>query len=185
MRVGCRRLRSDLRSFGPLLVQEWADALRDELRWIADLLGAARDAEVLRERLRHTAELDPLAPPDAASVARIDADLTARHEDALTDLDDALGADRYLALLERLLDAARAPRLTAAAREPARSALPALVAKPWRKLARGSHGDGRPGAGDLAPDAPDEDWHAVRIAGKRARYAAEAVAGVVRGNAPR
>jgi CHAD domain-containing protein len=39
------------------------------------------------------------------------------------------------------------------------------------------------GAADLAPHAPDEDWHAVRVSGKRARYAVEAVAGVIGGEA--
>ena len=51
MRVGCRRLRSDLRTFGVLLDRAWVGELRGELRWLADLLGAARDAEVLRKRL--------------------------------------------------------------------------------------------------------------------------------------
>jgi CHAD domain-containing protein len=176
MRVGCRRLRSDLRSFGPLLDKAWTDELRGELGWIAGILGAARDAEVLRERLQHTAAADPLAPLDGAAVARIDADLTARHEDALSDVDEALGTDRYLALVDRLLAAARAPKLTGVARRPGRDVLPALVGGPWRKLAKGG--------GRLEPAQPDDDWHAVRIAGKRARYAAEAVAGVVGGAAP-
>jgi CHAD domain-containing protein len=39
------------------------------------------------------------------------------------------------------------------------------------------------GAADLDPAAPDEQWHAVRIRGKRARYAVEAVAGVLGGGA--
>ena len=61
MRVGCRRLRSDLRTFRALLDREWAGQLRDEVGWLADLLGAARDAEVLRARLRRTAAAAPLA----------------------------------------------------------------------------------------------------------------------------
>jgi CHAD domain-containing protein len=182
MRVGTRRLRSDLRTFGPLLDKDWAGRLRTELGWIADVLGAARDAEVLRDRLRHTAAADPLAPPDAAAVARIDADLTARHEEALLALDEALASDRYLALLDLLLDAARKPRLTGPARKPAREALPTLVGRPWRRLVRG--GPGVYGAGDLDATAPDDDWHAVRVNGKRARYAADAVADVIGGSAP-
>src|ERR687883_1111535 len=51
MRVGCRRLRSDLRSFAALLDEAWAEDLLAELGWIAGILGAARDAEVLHERL--------------------------------------------------------------------------------------------------------------------------------------
>ena len=39
-RVATRRLRSDLRTFRPLLDPEWAKALRDELGWLAESLGA-------------------------------------------------------------------------------------------------------------------------------------------------
>ncbi|MFC7479951.1 CHAD domain-containing protein [Luedemannella flava] len=181
MRVGCRRLRSDLRTFDVLVKRRWARALRDEVGWLARLLGAARDAEVLRARLRRTAEADTLATLDAAAVARIDADLAARHEEALTRLDEAMRGPRYLTLLETLLAAARAPQLTDRAAEPAAVVLPHLIYKPWHRLAAGSRHD--PGAGDLDPAARDEVWHAVRIHGKRARYATDAVADVLGGRA--
>jgi CHAD domain-containing protein len=64
---------------------------------------------------------------------------------------------------------------------PATDLLPKLVAKPWRELAYGS--DGVSGAGDLDALARDEEWHAVRIRAKRARYATEAVAEVLGGPA--
>lgn len=181
MRVGCRRLRSDLRTFAPLVDSQWAGTLRAELGWLAQALGGARDAEVLRARLRHTAGADPLAPLDGAAVARLDAELAARHEDALVTLDKALAADRYLALVDTLVAATRAPQLTPLASKPAPAVLPRLVAKPWRQFAYGSRGVD--GATDLDPAAPDERWHAVRIRGKRARYAVEAVAGVLGGGA--
>jgi len=181
MRVGCRRLRSDLRTFAPLVDPEWANRLRKDVRWLAGVLGAARDAEVLRARLRQTAD-DPLMPVDPAAVERIDAELAARQGEALDALDEALGSKRYLSLLEALVDAARLPRLTAVAQEPAREVLPRLVAGPWRKLVHGKRG--MDGAGDLQPDASDEDWHAVRVNGKRARYALDAVADAVGGAAP-
>jgi CHAD domain-containing protein len=181
MRVGCRKLRSDLRTFSLILDQKWAASLRGELSWVADALGAARDAEVLRARLLHTAALDPLEPLDEAAVARIDADLAARHEDALHQLDGALRDPRYLTLLDDLLAAALEPRLSGRASEPATSLLPRLVGKPWNRLAIG--GRDVVGAGDLDPLAPDGVWHAVRIRGKRARYAADAVAGVLGGEA--
>jgi CHAD domain-containing protein len=174
MRVGCRRLRSDLRVFRPLLDRAWADRLRAELSWLADALGRARDAEVLRARLHRTATLDPLAPVDEAAVARIDAELTARHSDALTGLDETLSAARYLELLEHLIDAARAPTLAAGADKPARDLLPGLVGRPWRRL--------HAAAGVSAAD-PDEVWHALRIHGKRARYATDAVAVALGGGA--
>jgi CHAD domain-containing protein len=181
MRVGCRRLRSDLRTFGPLLDGRWARELRAELGWLAAQLGAARDAEVLRARLRRTAAADPLAPPDGSAVARIDAELAARHGEALDALDAVLACDRYLALLDRLLAAAAAPRLIPLAQAAASEVLPRLVAAPWRRFAFGARGVN--GAVDLSPDGPDAAWHAVRVHGKRARYAVEAVAGVIGGEA--
>lgn len=181
MRVGCRRLRSDLRTFGPLLDREWADGLRAELGWIAEALGLARDAEVLRARLRRTVDADPLVPLDEVAVARIDADLAARHEDALQALDKAMCEERYHHLLDRLLEAARAPRFGSAAAQPAAEALTALVAKPWRRFAYGGHG--AEGAVGLDPDSADEVWHGVRVNGKRARYAVDAVASIAGGEA--
>jgi CHAD domain-containing protein len=55
--------------------------------------------------------------------------------------------------------------------------LPGLIVKPWRKLVYG--GGAAPGAGGLALDNPDDEWHAVRIRGKRVRYAASSIADVV------
>jgi CHAD domain-containing protein len=181
MRVGCRRLRSDLRTFAPLVEQAWARPLRDELSWLAGVLGAARDAEVLRARLRRTAASDPLSPLDPASVARIDAELAARHEEALVQLDAALSSDRYLRLVETLVAAARGPKLTPPARGKATAVLPRLVARPWRDFAYGSRG--MDGAADLTRDSADDLWHDVRIRGKRARYAVEATARAIGGPA--
>jgi CHAD domain-containing protein len=148
---------------------------------LAAILGAARDAEVLRARLRSTAALDPLAPLDAAAVARIDAELTVRHEEALTVLDEAMRSPRYVALLDHLVEAARAPMLADDAHRAAIKALPELVLRPWRKLVHG--GGPAPGAAGLLPTGPDDEWHAVRIRGKRARYATDAVATVLGGGA--
>ncbi|HEX2772648.1 MAG TPA: CYTH and CHAD domain-containing protein, partial [Micromonosporaceae bacterium] len=147
MRVACRRLRSDLRTFRPLVQAGWAGGLRDELKWLADALGAARDAEVLRARLHVTATADPLCPVEEAAVARIDATLAARQEAALDDLDHVIRSDRYLGLVEALVAATRKPKLTRRADKPAKEVLPRLVAKPWRRLATGRKG--ATGAADL------------------------------------
>ncbi|MFI6819346.1 CHAD domain-containing protein [Micromonospora sp. NPDC050187] len=177
MRVGTRRLRSDLRTFAPLLDATWADPLADELRWLAGVLGEARDVEVLRDRLRRTAGADPVSPLDADAVDRLDATLAARQRQAATAVADALRSPRYLALVESLVAADRAPRLTGKADAPAAKALPRLVRKPWRRLAHGTDRHG--GVPALDPLGPDEQWHDVRKAAKRARYALEAVAPVL------
>jgi inorganic triphosphatase YgiF len=48
-RVGARRLRSDLRTFAPLLDAAWMDFLRTELRWLGTEVGVVRDCDVLAE----------------------------------------------------------------------------------------------------------------------------------------
>ncbi|MEX2100652.1 MAG: CHAD domain-containing protein, partial [Acidimicrobiia bacterium] len=51
MRVATRRLRSDLRTFRPVVDEEWSEPVRAELEWIGGLLGGVRDTEVLLDRL--------------------------------------------------------------------------------------------------------------------------------------
>ncbi|PWR04704.1 CHAD domain containing protein, partial [Micromonospora acroterricola] len=77
-------------------------------------------------------------------------------------------------LVDALVLAARSPRLTRRAAQPAARALPRLVARPWRQLT------GPAGVDDLDPLAPDDRWHAVRKEGKQARYAVNAVAPALR-----
>lgn len=170
-RVCCRRLRSDLRTFGPLLDPEWAAPIDAELRWLAAALGGPRDAEVLRTRLRSTASTDPLAPVDETVLARIDAILGDRQRTALKSLDAALTSDRYPALLDLLIETVRTPETVELASQRAVWVLPAMVEVVWDKLASK--------AGKLRLDDPDDTWHAARIRAKRARYASEAVAPVI------
>ncbi|MEV6525609.1 CYTH and CHAD domain-containing protein [Longispora sp. NPDC051575] len=171
MRVGCRRLRSRLRTFAPLLDPRWADPLRAELAWLAGVLGGVRDAEVLRARLAATAAKDPLAPLDPGLVAELDAALADRHRDALRELDTALTSERYLVLLDLLVTVAANPGIGRAGRARAAEALPPFVARTWKKLLKDVRG--------LRDDGPDDGWHAARVRAKRARYAVEAVVGVV------
>jgi CHAD domain-containing protein len=164
-RVATRRLRSDLRTFAPLLEPEWEEALRDELKWLGSELGAVRDREVLLDLLRGLAA--ELSSRDAVVAARLLEDLVASWEAARVELLDAMRSDRYAALLERLVAAARAPALLEEADAPASEVLPPLVDRPWRRLRK----DVR-----ALPEVPqDEQLHAVRIRAKRCRYAAEAV----------
>ncbi|MDG4779631.1 CYTH and CHAD domain-containing protein [Micromonospora sp. WMMD961] len=173
MRVACRRLRSDLRTFTPLVRKTWSRPLRTELRWLAGVLGAARDAEVLRARLRETADADPLSPLDEGAVGRLDDVLAARQRTALAVIDEALRGARYLALVDSLVLASASPRLTSRAAAPAAEALPALVARPWARLT------GPEGVEGLDAQSPDDRWHAVRKEAKQARYAVNAVAPTV------
>jgi CHAD domain-containing protein len=124
-------------------------------------------------RLPETAELDPAAPIDRAALARIDADLAARAEDAMAGLEVVLTAPRYLALIDDLLIAANDPPLVPRVRG---GALNHLVGRTYHRLVLGD--SVIPGAAELAGTAgqleSDDVWHEVRKRAKAARYAAEA-----------
>ncbi|MGQ0824893.1 MAG: CHAD domain-containing protein [Actinomycetota bacterium] len=165
-RVATRRLRSDLRTFGDFVDPEWADELRAELRWLGAELGAVRDIEVMRDRLRAHATRLPDTEHEAAD--RVVRRLIADWDAARSELTAALSTPRFRALRERLDIAAHTPKLSPAADAPARTALRRVVRKPWKKLASA--------VATLGAHPPDEALHAVRIRAKRCRYAAEATA---------
>lgn len=165
-RVATRRLRSDLRTYGDLLDPEWAEGLREALKGAADALGAVRDADVLLERLRRrTGALREDERPAAARLVATLEDEREGHRKALLQL---LAGDGYRALLDQLVEGARAPQLSALAAEPASEVLPGLARKPWQKL--------REAVDQVEADPRDEALHEVRIRAKRARYAAEVAA---------
>jgi CHAD domain-containing protein len=168
-RVATRRLRSDLRTFRPLLDREWARALRDELGWIAEILGEVRDGDVLLERLRRRA--DELPADDRTTVERVLATMRESRDAAHAGLLETLRQERYVALLDRLVEAANAPVCVPAAGEPAREAIPKLVRRPWHRLAKR--------AKTLGDEPSNEQLHELRIRTKRVRYAAEAAAPIV------
>jgi len=168
-RVATRRLRSDLRTFAPLLDQAWSEALREELSWVAAELGTVRDGQVLLARLRQTAA--QLPPLDAAPLGEVIAELAAEVDAECAKLLDGMREERYLTLLDDLVDAAANPVLADGAERRATDALPRLVARPWRRLARARRALDRPPL--------DDQLHQLRIMAKRVRYASEAVAPVV------
>ncbi|HSP37354.1 MAG TPA: CYTH and CHAD domain-containing protein [Frankiaceae bacterium] len=171
MRVACRRLRSDLKTFRPLIEPLWGESLRTECAWLAGCLGDARDLEVLRARLRDVVDAEPTLPYDTAAFARLDDVLARREETALASAAAALDSERYLRLLDVLVDAAREPVLSPAAEQRCSKVLPPLVRKSWTALSKL--------ADRLHPGDPDDDWHEARIKAKQARYAAEAVVDVL------
>ncbi len=168
-RVGTRRLRSDLRTFRAVIDPEWRSATNAELKWLGELLGAVRDADVLLERLhRHASEL---SPRDSRATAALFRRLTVQRDEARLALLAALRGERYVALLDRLIAATEVVPVTADADKPAHDALPELVRGPWNHLKKAVE--------SLEADPDDAALHQVRIRAKRARYAAEAAAPVV------
>jgi CHAD domain-containing protein len=167
-RVATRKLRSHLRTFGPLLDAEWTDTLRTELGWLAMSLGSVRDREVLLERLRLKA--NSLPPSDTRSALSLLHLLEVEIEALRRKLHADLSSLRYVDLLERLVAASLAPATLPDADQPATAALPALATNPWRRL--------RSAVRQLPESPTDPELHRIRILAKRARYAAEAVAPV-------
>jgi len=168
-RVGARRLRSDLRTFAPLLEPAPLQELRDELRWLGSVVGAVRDADVLAERLRGRAQALP--EPDAPGVQALLSLLADQADAARMAMLSTLGSSRYVALVDALVTAANNPpirpeRADQANRRAARAAA-RFVRRPWRRLT-----DAVAALGD---DPSDMALHNVRILAKRCRYAAEAV----------
>jgi CHAD domain-containing protein len=165
-RVAARRLRSDLKTFEPLLDSEWSAGMQAQLRWLIDELGAVRDSDIIRAKLRDVIERHPEIDDAAACGVFHQVRLKRRRDRRrlLRHLDD----DRATELLDQLVAASAAPATVKRAARPARDVLPKLVRKRWKRLDRAINGFGRrPTAAEL---------HEVRILAKRLRYAAEAVA---------
>lgn len=176
MRVGLRRLRSALRLFrGQLPVRE-TQALVEELRWLAGLLGAARDLDVFQGEL-----LGPLAknrPGDRGLAALHEAAEGARRE-AYTALRRELASPRYAALVLRLgrfVDGGSFRRRGAS--ELARPARPLVRRLLRHRAARLRQLGAR--LGELSP----QELHRLRIRSKRLRYAIELLAPLFGGAAP-
>lgn len=170
LRVAARRLRSILRTFEPLVDREWARFLQDELRWLADEMGAIRDTEVMMANLaEHTAEL---TEPDAARArAAIEASLGQRLMGARGSALAALRSERHDLLLDDLISAARAPKFTPDAYLPCEVVLPRLARRAWHRLVKR--------AADIDVTDDSAAWHRLRITAKRARYATDAMAPIL------
>jgi CHAD domain-containing protein len=167
-RVATRRLRSDLRTLGPLLDDFRVQGMRRELQWLGERLGAVRDLDVLAEHLR--ADAEHLEAAERAGVDSLLERLAAdRHRAELT-LRDAMGSSRYLALLDGLDRLVRQPPLRPDLDAAGRASRTArrLLRKADRRAVRFARRLGR------RPDDPA--LHELRKRAKGARYAAELVA---------
>ncbi len=163
-RVATRRLRSNLRTFSAWLDEEWAGDLRAELGWLADDLGAVRDADVMLGRLRD--EVDGLHADDREAASGVLERLSSLGEEAAGRLRGAMSSERYLSLLDRLIVAAHEPALRGAT-DASVAVAGEVMQRPWAKLRRA--------VDRIEEPARPEALHRVRIRAKRARYAAEAV----------
>jgi len=157
MRVGVRRLRALLRAGRELVASDTVE-LDERLKELGRILGEVRDLDVLLARL--DAEAAELGGGDAKRAASLLAALRTERSGSRSRLLGALRSDEYLALLD---DTAR----TIDELEPSGSAatLDELTDKAAAKL--------RKAVRKLPEEPANEELHAVRKKGKRARYAAE------------
>jgi CHAD domain-containing protein len=168
MRVALRRMRSVLKMSGALLGPT-AESVRAELGWLGQSLGEVRDYDVLIGHLREL--VADFEARDQLAAQELVARFVAGRTEAKRRLTKALSSARYSTMLQTAAQLARRP-----AHEPAVENVATVDAtasadligglrKPYRKLAKAVFA--------LPSDPPDDDLHALRIHGKRLRYAAE------------
>jgi CHAD domain-containing protein len=165
-RIACRRLRSALATYRPLLDREVTDPIREEIKWFGRSLADARDAQVVHDRLRELLDAERRRVVVGPVRRRLDQLYDARSEAARAELEEVLCSDRYARLLDRLDALVAEPPWTEKAAQPAVAVLPKRVRRDWRRLKRRVRG---------VDDAPDRgaELHEVRKDAKRVRYAAE------------
>nr|WP_276512212.1 CYTH and CHAD domain-containing protein [Cryobacterium roopkundense] len=177
MRVATRRLRSALATYGDLLAdEEGTTHLRRELRWLAGVLGEARDEHVQQERLGALITSEPhelLLGPVAERVA---GQFAVQASAARQTLLDVLDHARYYRLLDDLDAWLAAPRFTNVAYRSARKVVPELLEHDWKDLWAAVR------AVAHAPVGREHDLalHEVRKRAKRLRYAAETALPIAR-----
>lgn len=169
LRVAARRLRSVISTFGPLLSEAEAEAIKAEFRWLAHACDAARNLDVLAERVAEARA----KRPSAKGLAELAGAVEAARRTATAAAVDAVRSQRFRALMidatawietgAWLADDAgrdvrdqKATAFAAAALDRRRRKL--------RKLAR------------RLDEVSDEARHEARIEAKKLRYAAETFA---------
>ncbi|HMI18071.1 MAG TPA: CHAD domain-containing protein [Sphingomonas sp.] len=154
-RVALRRLRSAFSSFKPLLARDpQTDPLRDNLRWLAGVLGQVRDLDILIPKMRD-ADRDRLIQARAAAIIKAEAALESlRTRGLMIDLAEwiAIGAWRT---------------------RPAKSAPAASIVTVFAAHVLDRHRKRLRRRGQHLARLSDHDRHKVRIEAKKLRYAAE------------
>lgn len=175
MRVATRRMRSALASYRKLL--DNADAvrhLRDELKWLAGILGEARDAEVMRDRLKGMIAKEPGELVMGPVARRVDIELGADYQKAHQQVLEALDSSRYFHLVEALESLVADAALAKAGNRAARKVIPKLISHDVKRLRSAVKEAKKHPAGTADHPA----LHEARKDGKRLRYAAEAASPV-------
>ncbi|GAA6524983.1 CYTH and CHAD domain-containing protein [Intrasporangium sp. DVR] len=175
LRIAARRLRSALATWRPLLDRSATDPVRDELRWLGESLGAARDAQVLREHLSEVIAAQPAELVVGSVAARIDDQLSAAYQAGRERAVETLDSARYVRLLDALDGLSASPPLAPDADGPAGKRVKRLLRRDVKRLHRAVR------AIDTAEEPTQRDvaFHEARKKAKRLRYAAEMARPVV------
>ncbi|MHB8681728.1 MAG: CYTH and CHAD domain-containing protein [Acidimicrobiales bacterium] len=166
MRVATRRMRAALSMFADALPVR-ATHVRSELGWVADVLGAVRDLDVQLERVEEW--MHEVPEPDRSALGDLRDLLTGQRAEARAALLAALESSRY----ERLVASFSAMLRQGPSRRVASARAPAFVVVP--DLIRARHRAVTKAAKRARSTGQADDFHRLRIRGKRLRYALEFV----------
>jgi CHAD domain-containing protein len=147
-----------LRTTEPILLSEWATSLEQELDWLSEQLGLARDLDVqISYFMDESAGLDVR---DRKLLAQFVSHLRVQREAVQQMVLSELTSARYFELIRRLQQASHDP---------------SVIESPWSvsRLAKRAFKKLRKAISRLAPSPSDVALHKIRIKTKRARYAAE------------
>jgi len=177
MRVATRRLRSALATYGGLLADEAGTRRRrQELRWLAGVLGESRDEHVQHERLLMLLKSEPAELVLGPVEERVAGQFAVQGTFVRDALVEVLNHERYFRLLDDLDAWLLAPRFTNLAFRSARKVAPYLLEQDWKYLRESVR------AASASAQGHDHDLalHEVRKRAKRLRYAAETMLPIAR-----
>ncbi|MBF0688672.1 MAG: CYTH and CHAD domain-containing protein [Cellulomonas sp.] len=167
MRVATRRSRSALATFRAGFDPDVVEPLRDELRWLAGVLGEVRDAEVVSDRVSEA--LVAGSADTAIGPGPAETDARSAHAAARTAMLGALEGDRYDRVLDTLGALVAAPPTTERGHRPAGKALRRGIASEYADVRRLM----KRARATAEPQERTRLLHDARKAAKRTRYAAE------------
>ncbi len=172
LRVGARRLRSELKILTRAMKPAPLRFLSRELRWMGGVLGRQRDVDVLGKVLD-----DVNAQLEAPLPSSVWKRLRSLHAEGNRDVATLLESRRYRVLVGRLSDAVVHPPLRSAAHKPALELVRPELDATLGALLRA--------ADDCGPSPTVTQLHQVRILAKKGRYCAETASPLLGGTALR
>jgi triphosphatase len=171
-RIALRRLRSAFKIYGPLLRRKRIEPIEQEVRWLGNVLGMARDLDVLKTDL-----LEPAveALGEREHLAPLVASLEARKAIAYAQVGEALAGARYRHLLIDLCalghrdDLGKSGHGATGLDQPLADFASRALSRVHEKLLK---------RGDGFESLSKTERHEVRIALKKLRYAVDFFGGV-------